>query len=56
MAANALMGVHRALIEYVRRRVLAGELDPRLARDVRAQGKRALETLGRGLQGYGARG
>jgi AcrR family transcriptional regulator len=53
VAANALMGVHRALVEYTRRRVLAGARNPRLAREVRALGKDALASLERGLGGYG---
>ena len=49
VTANALMGMHRALIEYVRRRTLAGERNPTLARGFRAQGKRALALLRHGL-------
>jgi AcrR family transcriptional regulator len=52
VAANAMMGVHRALVDYTRGRVAAGESSPRLARDVRAQGERALELLARGLGDY----
>jgi AcrR family transcriptional regulator len=52
VAANALMGVHRGLIAYVRRQVLAGKRNPRLARDVRAQGERALALLEAGLGRY----
>jgi AcrR family transcriptional regulator len=55
VAANALMGVHGALVDYTRRRVLAGARNPRLAREVRTQGTRALEALERGLADYGAR-
>jgi AcrR family transcriptional regulator len=55
VAANALMGVHRGLVDYTRKRVLAGVRSPRLAREVRSKGKRALELLERGLAGYGAR-
>jgi AcrR family transcriptional regulator len=54
VAANALMGVHRALVDYTRTRILAGARNPRLAREVRARGKRALEALERGLGDYGA--
>jgi AcrR family transcriptional regulator len=53
--ANALMGVHRGLVDYSRRRVVAGARPPALAREVRAQAKRALGALGRGLAGYAAR-
>jgi AcrR family transcriptional regulator len=49
VVANALMGVHRALVDYTRRRVVAGARNPGLARDVRAQGTRALNALERGL-------
>jgi AcrR family transcriptional regulator len=52
VAANALMGVHRGLVAYVRRQVLAGRRNPRLARDVRAQGERALALLASGLGRY----
>jgi AcrR family transcriptional regulator len=47
--ANALMGVHRALIDYTRGRILAGARAPGLRREVLARGRRALATLGRGL-------
>jgi hypothetical protein len=52
VAANALMGVHRGLIAYVRRQVLAGTRNPRLARDVRAHGERSLALLEGGLGRY----
>ncbi len=52
VAANALMGVHRALIDYVRRRILSGRRTTGLARDVRAQGERALALLEAGLGDY----
>ena len=52
VAANALIGVHRALLDYVRRQALAGRHNPGLARGVRAQGKRALALLERGLGDY----
>jgi AcrR family transcriptional regulator len=52
VAANALLGVHRALIYHVRRRMLAGTRNPRLAREVRSQGERALASLEQGLGGY----
>ena len=51
-AAHALMGVQRALVAYVRARVLSGERGPELAANVRAQGKRAFARLERGLAGY----
>jgi AcrR family transcriptional regulator len=53
VVANALMGVHRALVDYTRERLLAGARPPALTRDVRAQGKRALGALVKGLGDYG---
>jgi AcrR family transcriptional regulator len=55
VVANALMGVHRALVDYTRRRILAGARNPRLAREVRTQGKGALEALEGGLGRYAVR-
>jgi AcrR family transcriptional regulator len=52
VAANALMGVHRALVDHARRQIVAGARNPRLARNVRAQGKRALALLTAGLGDY----
>jgi AcrR family transcriptional regulator len=49
--ANALMGVHRALVAYTRRRIVAGARNPKLSRDVRAQGRAALAALERGFAG-----
>jgi AcrR family transcriptional regulator len=55
-AANALIGVHGALISYVRQRVVAGTPDRRrLARDVRRRGGAALTLLAGGLAGYARR-
>lgn len=54
IVANALMGVHRALVDYVRANVLAGTTGPRLVRAVRDQADRALAVLDRGLAGYPA--
>jgi AcrR family transcriptional regulator len=54
VAANALMGVHRALLDEVRRRVLAGEEPARLAADIRALTRQALALLEHGLGDYGA--
>jgi AcrR family transcriptional regulator len=56
VAANALMGVHRALVAYTRRRIAEGIPIARLAREVRAQGSQALASLERGLGGYGIKG
>ncbi|HSD76836.1 MAG TPA: TetR family transcriptional regulator [Solirubrobacteraceae bacterium] len=55
VAANALMGVHRALVHDSRRRLVAGERNPRLARAIRAQGRQAIAVLERGLGDYAIR-
>ncbi len=56
VVANALIGVHRALISYVREQLEAGATDRRLvARQVRRRGEEALRLLSGGLTGY-ARG
>jgi AcrR family transcriptional regulator len=52
IAANALIGVHRALVDSVRRLALAGRRNPALAREVRSQGKRALALLEQGIGRY----
>jgi AcrR family transcriptional regulator len=55
VAANALIGVQRALLDYTRRRILADEEPARLATDVRRLGRRAFALLGHGLGDYAAR-
>ena len=50
--ASALMATHRALVGYVRRRVLAGWRGARLAEEYRSQARRAFARLARGLAGY----
>ncbi len=55
VAANALMGVHRALVDYVRRRVLAGDEPARLAADLRELASAAFALLEHGLAGYAAK-
>ena len=45
VAAGAMIGVHRALIDYTRGRMLAGDLGPRLTRDVKTQAQRAFRLL-----------
>jgi AcrR family transcriptional regulator len=52
VAANAMMGVHRALVDHARRRVVEGARHPRLAREVRAEAERALALLEDGLGRY----
>ena len=49
VVANALIGLHRALIDYVHRLALAGVENRQIARRVRAQGKRAVSALEDGL-------
>lgn len=54
VAANAMLGVHRFLIAYVRDRLAEdGVVDrPKLWRDVRARGEAAISLLGEGLGDY----
>jgi AcrR family transcriptional regulator len=54
-AANALIGVHRALLDYVRRRVQTGEDLAGLAAEVRKLTAEAFELLEQGLGGYAAK-
>jgi AcrR family transcriptional regulator len=54
VVANALMGVHRSLVDFTRARIVAGDPGPKLRRAVLAQGKRALARLETGLADYGA--
>jgi AcrR family transcriptional regulator len=55
VAANALMGVHRGLIDYTRARILEAGFDEALPRAVRAQADRAFALVEDGLGDY-ARG
>jgi AcrR family transcriptional regulator len=52
VAANALMGVHRALVDHVHRRMLAGAPSTRVAHEVRELGRHALTLIERGLGDY----
>jgi AcrR family transcriptional regulator len=53
VAATALIGVHRALIDYVRRHLESDPADrERLSRDYRRRGQAALELLRRGIGDY----
>jgi AcrR family transcriptional regulator len=53
VTANALIGVHRSLLSYIRRRILAGDRRlSDLARDVVAHGEAALALLANGLRDY----
>jgi AcrR family transcriptional regulator len=53
VAANAMIGVHRALVDFTRARVVDGARHPALAGEVRAQADTALGLLERGLADYG---
>jgi len=56
VVANSLIGVHRALITYVRERLDAGATDRgRLVREVRRRGEKALVLLTDGLGDYAAK-
>jgi AcrR family transcriptional regulator len=52
VAANAMMGVHRRLVDYARERIAAGARHARLSREVLEQADAALALLERGLAGY----
>jgi len=53
VVANALIGVHRALIDYVRSETLAGKASATVARGVRARAAAALALLAEGLGDFG---
>jgi AcrR family transcriptional regulator len=55
VAANAMIGAHRALVHHARQRVVAGAGHQALARDVRRRGEQALVLLEQGLGGYAAK-
>jgi AcrR family transcriptional regulator len=55
VVANALMGIHRALVQDVHDRVLSGQSGRSLAASARSQGKRAFAVLERGLADYAER-
>jgi AcrR family transcriptional regulator len=55
VAANAMIGAHRALVDFTRGRIVAGARHPELAGEVRAQADAALALLERGLGDYGVR-
>jgi AcrR family transcriptional regulator len=54
VAAAAMLGVHRALIAFTRRHVLAGTPQPKLAKLVRKEAEAAFALLENGLANYGA--
>jgi AcrR family transcriptional regulator len=49
VAANAMIGVHRALLAHTRRELLAGTPRDEIARTVTEHGRRAIELLESGL-------
>ena len=53
--ANALIGVHRSLIDYVRERTMAGARASQISRGVRAQAKKAFAQLEEGLADFAVR-
>jgi AcrR family transcriptional regulator len=53
--ANALLGLHRSLIDYVRDQALAGAPAARIRTGVRREAKRAIAQLERGLGDFGVR-
>jgi AcrR family transcriptional regulator len=54
-AAHALMGIHRTLIGFIRRRLTEGPVDhARLAHEAGARGRQALDLLAAGLGTCGA--
>jgi AcrR family transcriptional regulator len=56
VAANAMMGIHRSLIEHTRRGILAGRRQPRLTREIHASAEEAFSLLEQGLGDYAVRG
>jgi AcrR family transcriptional regulator len=54
-AASALLGVQRALVDHVRRRILDDDGPARLAADVRDLGRQAFALLEQGLGDYAAK-
>ena len=51
--ANGLVGVHRALIDFARRRLLADDRPHDIAADLRAEGARVFALFEDGLREYG---
>jgi hypothetical protein len=52
VAANALIGLHRALLGFVREQALGGRSNPALIRSIRKQGERAVARLDDGFGDY----
>jgi AcrR family transcriptional regulator len=55
VVANTLLGLHRALIAYVREQALAGASATSIRDGVRTEAERAIAQLERGLADFGAR-
>jgi AcrR family transcriptional regulator len=55
IAANTLIGLHRGVLDYVRRQALAGRRNPSLSRAVVRQAERSVELLRHGLGDYAVR-
>jgi AcrR family transcriptional regulator len=55
VVANAIVGLHRALIDYVRDQAAAGASARRIRTGVRAEAERAIAQLERGLGDFGVR-
>jgi AcrR family transcriptional regulator len=54
VVANTLIGIHQAVLDYVRQRIAADPADlPKLARALQADSQAALDLLAEGLAGYG---
>lgn len=56
VAANAMTGLHRALVLHVRRQMLAGVASPALVDEIRARGAEAFALLEAGFGSYAVRG
>jgi AcrR family transcriptional regulator len=54
--ANALVGLHRALIAFVREQAIAGKPAKRIRRELLAEAERAMGVLESGLGDFGVRG
>ncbi|MCW2536150.1 MAG: Transcriptional regulator, TetR family [Modestobacter sp.] len=55
LAANAVLGLYSALMEFARDRVLAGVSGPELVAELQTRGERGLALLQFGLAGYAKR-
>jgi AcrR family transcriptional regulator len=55
VAANAMTGIHRALVRHARRRILDGARPTALAEEIRARGEQTFGLLELGLGSYAVR-